>query len=294
MNVKRIFKGITVTATAAAMVFSMAACEGGEFDSSRSINVVSRESGSGTRDAFVELMGIQEKDAAGNTVDKTTEEAVIANQTSVVITNVSGDPYAIGYISLGSMSGSVKALKIDGAAATAENVKNGSYKVSRPFNIATKGELSEAAQDFVNFILSADGQSVVADNGYISVDESASAFKSTNPAGKVVVSGSSSVTPVMEKLAEAYEAINPASTVEVQMSDSTGGMQDATAGISDIGMASRELKDSEKAELICTTIALDGIAVIVSPENIAEELSSEDIRKIYAGEATVWSDVIDE
>lgn len=295
MYMEKLSKKFAAVGLAALLAAAAAGCTGtGDFDADKTINVVSRESGSGTRGAFIELMGIEVKDADGNKVDKTTEEAIIANQTSVVIATVSSDLYSIGYISLGSMSDSVKPLMIDGVRPSAENVKNGSYKVSRPFNIATNGEPSAAAQDFINFILSSDGQTVATDNGYISVDENAAPFESEMPSGKIVVSGSSSVTPVMEKLKEAYNKINPSLSIEVQMSDSTSGMQDAIDGISDIGMASRELKDSEKAELTEITIALDGIAVVVNPENPIDGLSSEAVRKIYTGEAALWSEVEDE
>ena len=215
------------------------------FDTSKTINVITRESGSGTRGAFIELFGIEEKDADGNKVDKTTEEASVQSSTNAVMSTVAGDAYAIGYISLGSLNDSVKALKIDGAEASVENVKNGSYKISRPFNIATKATVSEATQDFINFIMSTEGQKVVENNHCIS-QEAGEAFTSNNASGKVVVAGSSSVTPVMEKLAEAYNKINPNVTIDIQQSDSSTGMEMAAAGTCDIGMASREIKDSEK------------------------------------------------
>ena len=229
-----------------------------DFDLSREISVISREDGSGTRGAFIELFGIEQKDADGNKVDYTTDEAMITNSTSVMMTTVAGDEYALGYISLGSLNDTVKALKIDGTEATADNIKNDSYKIARPFNIATKGDVSEVAADFVNFILSNEGQKVVEDNGYISTGATA-AFSGTSPAGKIVVAGSSSVTPVMEKLKEAYLAVNPNAEIEIQESDSTTGMTSAMEGICDIGMASRELKDSEiENGLTPTVIAMDG------------------------------------
>ncbi|MBO5523836.1 MAG: substrate-binding domain-containing protein, partial [Roseburia sp.] len=230
----------------------------GDFDASEYINVTSREDGSGTRGAFIELFGIEEKDESGEKVDYTTDEANITNSTDVMMTTVAGDEYAIGYISLGSLNDTVKAVSIDGAEATVENIKSGTYTIARPFNIATKGEISDAAQDFVNFILSAEGQAVVSDNGYITVDDAAEAFASNGAEGKVVVAGSSSVTPVIEKLKEAYGAVNAAVEIEIQESDSTTGMTNALEGTCDIGMASRELKDSEtEGGLTGTVIAMD-------------------------------------
>ena len=257
------------------------------------ITVVSREDGSGTRGAFIELFGIESKNDAGEKVDNTTEDAEITNSTSVMMTTVQGNPKAIGYISLGFLDESVvKAVEIDGAAPTVENVKAGTYKVVRPFNIATKGEASEVAQDFINFIMSADGQKIVSENGYITIDDAAPAYAASGVSGKVVVGGSSSVTPVMEKLKEAYMALNPDVTVEVQQSDSTTGMTSAIDGAYDIGMASRELKDSElEAGLTPTVIAQDGIAVIVNKENTLTGLTSEQVLSIYTGETTDWSEL---
>lgn len=256
------------------------------------ITIVSREDGSGTRGAFIELFGIQEE-VDGEKVDMTTEEAQITNSTSVMMTTVAGDEYAIGYISLGSLDESVKALKIDGAEATAENVKSGEYKVSRPFNIATKKDLdNEVAKDFINFIMSTEGQTVVEDNGYIAV-EGTEAFEGTQPSGKAVVGGSSSVAPVMEKLAEAYKAVNPNAEIELQTTDSTTGMTSAVDGSYDIGMASRELKEEESAELDAKVIATDGIAVIVNNNNALDELSSEQVKAIYTGEALTWDEVVE-
>ena len=259
-------------------------------DMTGEITVLSREDGSGTRGAFIELFGIEQKNDAGEKEDMTTDDAQITNSTSVMMTTVQGNPKAIGYISLGSLDESVvKAVEIDGAAPTVENVKAGTYKVVRPFNIATKGEASEAAQDF---IMSADGQKVVSENGYITVDDAAPAYAASGVSGKVVVGGSSSVTPVMEKLKEAYMALNPDVTVEVQQSDSTTGMTSTIDGAYDIGMASRELKDSElEAGLTPTVIAQDGIAVIVNKENTLTGLTSEQVLSIYTGETTDWSEL---
>ncbi len=259
---------------------------------SGTISVYSREDGSGTRSAFIELFGIQQEDASGETVDMTVADAAITNSTSVMMTSVSSDANAIGYISLGSLSDMVKAVEIDGVAATTDNVKDGSYAVSRPFNIVTGSDLTDVAQDFVDFILSADGQAVVEENSYIAVSEDAAAYEPSGLSGKVVVAGSSSVTPVMEKLAEAYEALNPDVSIEVQQSDSTTGVQMAIEGTCDIGMASRELKDSEIAEGVgSTVIAIDGIAVIVSPDSSIDGLTSEQVMQIYTGEITDWSEV---
>ena len=258
------------------------------FAADGAITVVSREDGSGTRGAFIELFGIEEKQG-DEKVDMTTEEASITNSTSVMMTTVAGDENAIGYISLGSLDDTVKALKIDGAEATAENVAEGTYKVSRPFNIITGEELSDTAQDFMNYIMSAEGQQIVEDNGYIKVDTEAPAYEAGGVSGKVVVAGSSSVTPVMEKLKEAYEEINPDVTVEVQQSDSTTGVNSAAEGICDIGMASRALKDEEtELGLTATVIASDGIAVIVNNTNELDGLTSEQVKSIFTGETTEW------
>ena len=275
-----------------AMVLAMLLAIGSACAVAEEINVISREDGSGTRGAFIELFGIEQKDADGNKVDYTTDEADITNSTSVMMTSVAGNPNAIGYISLGSLNETVKALTIDGVEASVENIKAGAYTVARPFNIATQAEVSEAAQAFIDFILSAEGQAVIEANGYIAVVEDAPAFAGSSIEGKVVVAGSSSVTPVMEKLKEAYEAINPNANIEVQQSDSTTGMNNAIEGVCDIGMASRAVKDSEiEAGLVPTTIAMDGIAVIVSNDNATEGLTKDQVRAIYMGEITDWSEV---
>ena len=282
----RIKKIIGIGIAATLILSAFVGC-GGAADTS--ITVVSREDGSGTRGAFVELFGIEEKDASGEKVDYTTDTAEITNSTSVMMTTVAGNENAIGYISLGSLNDTVKAVKIDGAEVSVENVKNGSYAISRPFNIASKGELSEIAQDFVSFIRSTEGQAVVEENGYISAGNSES-YTSTKLTGKITVAGSSSVTPVMEKLKEAYLAVNPNATIEIQQSDSTTGMTSAIEGICDIGMASRELKDSEKeAGLNATVIALDGIAVIVNNNSKVAELTSDQVKSIFIGETTDWT-----
>ncbi len=262
-----------------------------DFDASKSITVISREDGSGTRGAFVELFGVEQEDADGNKVDYTTEEANITNSTSVMMTTVAGNKYAIGYISLGSLNDTVTAAKIDGVEATVANIESGDYAVSRPFNIATAENVSQAAQDFIDFIMSTEGQQVIEDAGYIKV-AGTEAYSGGIDSGKIVVAGSSSVTPVMEKLKEAYVALNSGVTIEIQQSDSTTGMTAAIDGICDIGMASRELKDSEiDAGLTGTTIAMDGIAVIVNNDNPTTDLTSEQVKNIFMGEITSWADI---
>lgn len=263
----------------------------GSSSKSQTITVVSREDGSGTRGAFIELFGIEQKDANGKKVDNTTDDATITNSTEVMMTTVAGDEAAIGYTSLGALNSSIKALKVDGAEATAANVKSGTYKISRPFNIATKGTVSEVTQDFINYILSEDGQKIVESNGYISQGNSGK-FTSNGASGKIVVAGSSSVTPVMEKLLEAYQKVNTGAKIELQEGDSTTGMTAAIDGTCDIGMASRELKDSEKsAGLTNQVIALDGIAVIVNNKNSASNITSEQVKAIFTGETTDWNNV---
>lgn len=269
---------------------SDAGSDAAKFDASKTISVVTREEGSGTRDAFTELTGVLVKDG-DNKTDNTTTSAVTINSTEAVITNVKDNEAAIGYISLGSLNDTVKALKIGGVEATADNVKSGDYAVSRPFNIAYKGELSDVAQDFVDYIMSSDGQKVVSDNGYVTVSEN-SAYSGKKPSGKISVAGSSSVSPVMEKLAEAYQKVNTNAKVEIQTSDSSAGMQSAMGGTCDIGMASRDLKDEEKSALKVETIAKDGIAVIVNNANTCDDLTLDQVKSIYTGETTVWSDII--
>ena len=248
------------------------------------ITVVSREDGSGTRGAFIELTGVKQDDQ-----DLTTVEAIITNSTEVMMTTVAGDENAIGYASMGSMNDTVKAVSVEGVEPTAENVKNGSYVLSRPFNIATKEDVSDIAQDFINFIMSADGQAVIEDKGYIAIDADAAAFESNGAAGKIVVAGSSSVTPVMEKLQEAYLAVNSGAQIELQESDSTTGMTQTIDGTCDIGMASRDLKDSElEAGLTPTAIAMDGICVIVNNANDITDMTTDEIAAIFKGERTEW------
>lgn len=258
----------------------------------KSVVLISREEGSGTRGAFVELFGIEMKNAEGKKVDFTSEEADITNSTEVMLTSVAGNKYAIGYVSLGSLNKTVKALKIEGVSPSVSTIKNGTYKISRPFNIVTKETgLSENASDFIRFILSSDGQAIVEANGYISAAQNP-AYIATGKKGKITVAGSSSVTPVMEKLAEAYEKLNPEIKIEVQMSDSTTGVNSALNGVCEIGMASRELKDSEKAKgALQTKIAIDGIAVIINKENPTESASIQSVKDLYIGTISKWGDV---
>ena len=285
-------KKISILILIAITMSIFTACNGGSnagFDLKKEISVVSREDGSGTRGAFIELFSVEQRNDDGTRTDKTTKEAIIAKQTDVMMTNIANDKYAIGYISLGSLNDTVKAVKIDGVTPSSENVKNGTYQVSRPFNIATKTDLSETAQDFIDFILSAEGQNVIA-SSYIAIDEGASGYSGAKPSGKIVVSGSSSVAPIMEKLKEAYLAVNTNATIEIQQSDSSAGISDALSGISDIGMASRELKDSELEQLISTQIALDGIAVIINKDNTTDDLTKDQVKAIFTGEILAWSD----
>lgn len=259
------------------------------FDTSKDISVVSREDGSGTRGAFIELTGVEEKDADGNKVDNTTLDASITNSTEVMMTMVSGNDYAIGYASLGSLNDTVKAVKVGGVEATADNINAGTYTLARPFNIVTGDSVSEVAQDFINYIMSEDGQKIISDNGYIEVENTGS-FTSSKVKGSIVVAGSSSVTPVMEKLKEAYAKVNSNASIEIQESDSTTGVNSAIEGTCDIGMASRDLKDEEKG-VKATAIAKDGIAVIVNNNNTIDDLTVDQIKDIFTGAVTTWADV---
>ncbi|MDY5932193.1 MAG: substrate-binding domain-containing protein [Candidatus Ornithospirochaeta sp.] len=255
-----------------------------------SITVISREDGSGTRGAFIEIVGVEQKDKDGNKVDMTTENAEIANSTSLVISSVEKNAKAIGYISLGSLSDSVKALSINGAEPTVENIKSGSYKVSRGFNIAYMKE-TEISKDFISYIMSSQGQNAVEKKGYIKV-AGEEQYKPSGLSGKLTISGSSSVYPVMEVLKEAYEKLNPGVEIVLQQSDSTTGINDAISQISDIGMASRDLKESELAKgLTSVKIAIDGIAVIVNKANAVSGLTVDQVKDIYTGAIASWSQV---
>lgn len=302
INLRKI-SGIAMIFAAGTLFFG---CNGSKnWNKKNSINVISREDGSGTRGAFIELFGIEKKDASGKKIDYTSDEAAITNSTAVMMTTVSQDKYAIGYISLGSLNDSVKALKVDGAEASVFNIKSGAYKIARPFNVAVKENLSDVARDFLAYILSDKGQAVIEANKYIKVfdddsDENAGAdalgtvktggdFISSGAGGKIVISGSSSVSPVMEKLIESYKTENPNAKIELQTSDSTTGITNAINGNCDIGIASRALKDSETAKGVKEiTIALDGIAVIVNKENPLEDISKQQVEQIFTGSTAKW------
>lgn len=295
MKAKKLL-ALALSCVCALGAFALAGCSGGSDASSDgsgssaggAISVISREDGSGTRGAFTELFEIE--DADGN--DATTTSAVVTNSTSVMMTTVAGDPSSIGYISLGSLNDTVKAVEIDGVAPSADGVKDGSYKVARPFNVVAGQNLSDVAQDFLNFIMSSDGQAVVSEENYVSVADDAQPYTASGKSGKVVVAGSSSVTPVMEKLAEAYQALNPDVNIEVQQSDSSTGVQSAIDGTCDLGMASRELKDSETSQGVKpVVIAMDGIAVVVNNDSAVNGLTSEQVKGIFTGEITDWSNV---
>lgn len=256
--------------------------------SDKAIHVVSRENGSGTRDAFVEITEVLEKDSNGNKVDNTTKNAIIQNSTESVMSTVQNDKNSIGYISSGSMSNVVKALKVNGVDPTKENIKNKSYKLSRPFLIAyKKDKLSTGAEDFLKFLNSKEVSTEIESNGYISIEDKVSDFKSSNPSGKLTISGSTSITPLMEKLIEKYEKINPNLEIEIQSNGSSAGISDTMAGVADLAMSSRELKPEEKLDTF--TLALDGITVIVNNENTLEEISLENIKEIYIGKIDEWN-----
>ena len=286
-------KKLVGIAVSACVIFSaFTSCTEEKWNKNSSINVLSREDGSGTRGAFIELFGVEKKNAQGKKVDYTTDEASITNSTAVMLTTVAGNKYAIGYVSLGSLSSSVKDVKIDGVSATVDNINNGSYKIARPFNVAVRNNLSNPAQDFLNYILSSDGQNIIAANKYIKVP-AANSYNASGISGKIVVAGSSSVSPVMEKLIEAYKALNPSVQIELQTSDSTTGVINAIDGTCDIGMASRALKDSEKEKGVReVTIAIDGIAVIINNDNPVESLKKSDVEGIFTGKINSWSEFV--
>lgn len=286
-------KSIATTVAALLVATVLAGCGGGEaFQKDTDIAVISREEGSGTRGAFIELFGVEEKDAEGNKVDHTTPTAEQTNNTAVMMTSVSGNPYAIGYTSLGAMNDTVKGLKIDGAEATVENILSGAYKISRPFIVASKADTSAAAKDFLAYIMSDEGQKVITDAGYVSTGSNG-AYTPTEASGKIVVAGSSSVTPVMEKLVEAYAAHNAKVTVDVQQTDSSNGIASLADGTCDLGMASRELKDTETAKGITgTVIAKDGIVVIVNQENPLDTLTPAQVKQIFTGAETSWASFV--
>ena len=270
---------------------SAAAPAADAFDTAQEIAVFTREDGSGTRGAFIELTGVEQKDADGKKVDMTTEAAAVQSSTNGVMTAVANDATAIGNISLGSLNDTVKAVTVDGVKAGADTVKDGSYTLARPFNIVTNGDATDpVAVDFIAYCLSADGQAIATDKGYIGSE--GEAFTSAQPAGKIVVGGSSSVAPLMEKLVEAYKTVNPNAEIEHLTTDSTTGVSGALDGSYTIGLASRDLKDSEtEAGAKATVLAMDGIAVVVNPENPIENLTVDQIKSIYVGEVTTWDEV---
>lgn len=297
---------ITASVLSAAMLASLAACGSAPassgassaaapaadaFDTAQDIAVFTREDGSGTRGAFIELTGVEQKDADGKKVDMTTEAAAVQSSTNGVMTAVANDPTAIGYISLGSLNDTVKAVTVGGVKAGADTVKDGSYTLARPFNLVTNGDATDpVAVDFIAYCLSADGQALATDKGYIGSE--GEAFTSAQPAGKIVVGGSSSVAPLMEKLVEAYKTVNPNAEIEHLTTDSTTGVSGALDGSYTIGLASRDLKDSEtEAGAKATVLAMDGIAVVVNPENPIENLTVDQIKSIYVGEVTTWDEV---
>lgn len=260
------------------------------FNISKDITIVSREGGSGTRGAFIELFGVEVRMDDGSRRDQTVKDSIIANKTDVMLRNIASDIYAIGYVSIGALNDSIKALPINGVNATEVNVSNGSYTVTRPFNIAFQNNLSDTSQDFVNFILSAEGQGIIG-RSYVAVDNRAPAYSSQGVEGNIAIAGSSSVTPIMERLVAAYISLNPNVTINIDMTDSGAGMTAAIEGTCDIGMASRDLRDGEKAVLEWTTIAIDGIAVIVNPINSINGLTTEQVRRIFTGELTNWNNI---
>lgn len=284
-------KLMKIAAASALALICTAGSASAAFDADKGIHVISREEGSGTRGAFAELTGVEQK-IDGKKVDMTTEDAQITNNTSTMLMTVAGDAQAIGYVSLGSLNDTVKAVKVDGVEATAENVADGSYPMARPFNIAYKAEgQSDLAADFIAYVMSADGQAIANENGYVGRKDAAT-YAASGAEGKLVIGGSSSVSPLMEKLIEGYTALNPKAGIELQTTDSSTGITSAIEGTYDIGMASRTLKEDEAAVLQSSVIAMDGIAVIVNKENPVEEMTAGQIGGIFLGETGKWSEIV--
>jgi phosphate transport system substrate-binding protein len=291
-NLSKLVLALGVSAT-------LAACGGGDEASSDgttavagTINVVSREDGSGTRGAFTEITGVLVKDANGEEVDNTYSEAIIQNGTEGVLSTVAGDANAIGYVSLGSLNDTVQGLAIDGVAPTSETVQDGTYPIARNFNIAWKGDLSEVAADFVAYIHSAEGQAIAVEEGYVEAKLDGAAYAGDGSmSGTISIVGSTSVSPLMEVLAEEYKALNPDVQIDITSNGSSAGMTAAMEGTADIGMSSRELKEEESAELTSDAIAVDGIAVVVNKENTLAGLTLEQVKAIFTGETTEWADV---
>lgn len=260
----------------------------GDFDASSDIHVITREDGSGTRTAFTEIAGVVDE----NDDDIITPIATVQNGTNAVMQGVAGDVYSIGYISLGSLNDSVKAVSVNGVAAEADLVASGEYEVARNFNVTYGGELSEVAQDFWDFMFSAQGQELAVDEGYVAADASAPEYEAKGLSGDITIVGSTSVEPVIEAMSEAYRELNPDVSIDITAPGSGAGVTAAIDGTADIGMASRELSDEEQDQVTETAaIAVDGIAVIVHNDNPLEDLSLEDIAGIYLGDLTSWNGV---
>ena len=252
--------------------------------------VVSREEGSGTRGAFIELVGLEEE-VDGSKEDMTTQEAIVQNSTNGVMQTVSQDKEAIGYISLGSLNDTVKALKIEGVEATEENIVNGTYKISRPFNLAFKeAEINDLAKDFLKFCLSEEAQALTSEEGYVPLKDTEK-YEPAKVSGTLTVAGSTSVTPLMQKMAEKYQELNPDAKIEIQSTGSSAGIEAVIDGAADIAMASRELKDEEKDKLAVEVIATDGIAVVVNPSSKVEDLTMDQLKQIFKGELTNTSEL---
>lgn len=265
--------------------------ESGDLAKLGQIAVISREDGSGTRGAFTEITGLVEKNG-DQEVDNTTASATVQNSTNGVMTTVAGNPSAIGYISLGSLNDTVKALTLEGVEPTAENILSGEYKLARPFLLVTKGEPKEGSleADFIKFALSKDGQAIAEQEGYVK-NEKAEDYKPGNVSGEITVAGSTSVTPLMEKLVEAYKKVNSGANIQIQSNGSSAGITAAAEGTAQIGMSSRELKDEEKSKVQGTVLAQDGIAVIVNKDNPAKDITLEQIKSIFKGDMTAWGDL---
>ncbi len=259
------------------------------FDSSNEINVVSRENGSGTRGAFVEMFGILEK-TEDTESDNTTEEAMIVNKAGVVMTTVVQDKYAIGYISLGSINDTIKPIKINEVEATVDNILNGSYESARPFLVVTKDDSNELANDLISFILSAEGQAIIGES-YVPVGDEPLEYVSSGHSGKLSIGGSTSVAPIMEKLVEAYKEKNPDVVIDIQETGSSAGISGAMEGSVDVGMSSRDLKEEEANVLTQTAIAYDGLVLVVNNKNPLENLTSEQVKNIFIGEYSTWNEV---
>jgi len=252
-----------------------------DFDADRVIAVFTREDGSGTRDAFVSLTGVG---------DDMYVEAVVESETNQILTKIESNDTAIGYVSVGSLNPNVKALEIDGIAPSNETIMDGSYKLQRPLLVCVNAdkENDPLVKDFIAFMISAEGQEQSASKWTV-IDSDAPSYTSAGLSGVLKVGGSTSVEPLMQKLAEAYIALNPDVDIEISGGGSGTGINEATEGIIDIGMSSRNLKDEEKGALTATVIALDGVAVIINPANPITNMTTEQVRAIFTGEITRWN-----